>query len=267
MDEKLPVLISIPHGGLKIPKELKQKTLLRDRDIFDDGDALTPEIYDLGERVYTVVRASIARAFVDLNRAPWDRPPENPDGVVKTQTVNGKKIYQDDHKFSSFEITSLIDQYHRPYHLSLEQASQINGLELALDCHSMLDRAPMLSSDPGAGRPLFCLSNCGGSQGYPTKDFPQISCPPEYIRKLAACIQTAFEVDAGDVLINDPFHGGYITSHHGRKNLAWVQLEMNRRLYLASPWFDPVTYRIDPKRLIWLKDRFYAALNLYFERK
>jgi formiminoglutamase len=37
----------------------------------------------------------IARAIVDVNRAPDDRAPKNPDGVVKAVTVNGTSVYKE----------------------------------------------------------------------------------------------------------------------------------------------------------------------------
>ena len=38
---KLPVLISIPHGGTEIPKEIVDRVCITAKDQFEDGDALT----------------------------------------------------------------------------------------------------------------------------------------------------------------------------------------------------------------------------------
>jgi N-formylglutamate deformylase len=86
MMEMLPVLISIPHGGRMMPDELRERVCLNYDELFADGDAFTDEIYDLGNRAACVIKAEIARAFVDLNRAPNDLPPHNTDGVIKSHT-------------------------------------------------------------------------------------------------------------------------------------------------------------------------------------
>ncbi len=63
------------------------------------------------------------------------------------------------------------------------------------------------------------------------------------------------------VALNDPFKGGYITRRHGGGRLPWIQVEMNRWLYLDTPWFDRDTLRVDPGRLAELRHRFRNALQ------
>jgi len=265
MSKKLPVLISIPHGGLDIPSELVEKTALNRRDIFEDGDALTPALYDLGDRVEVVVTASVARAFVDLNRSPEDRPPANPDGVVKTRTVYGQQIYQSKMGLEDSLIQSLLDRYYHPYHDCLETRSKQGGLALGLDCHSMLPHAPPGSLDAGTRRPMICLSNRGGADGNADPDFPKLSCGSESVRRLADCFQISFNVSKTDVQINHPFHGGFITARHGLNPVPFIQVEINRALYLTRPWFDKQRLQVDPKRISWLRECFHGALSLFFK--
>ncbi|HHJ64054.1 MAG TPA: N-formylglutamate amidohydrolase, partial [Aquifex aeolicus] len=63
-----PCLLSIPHGGILVPPEVKELILLREEDLLRDGDPFTGELYDLPAA--SVVRMEIARAVVDVNRAP-----------------------------------------------------------------------------------------------------------------------------------------------------------------------------------------------------
>ena len=86
---KLPVLISIPHGGSQIPHQISDRVCITLKDQFEDGDALTQDIYGIKNKVLAFVEGNIARAFVDLNRDINDRPPKNPDGVVKSMTCLG----------------------------------------------------------------------------------------------------------------------------------------------------------------------------------
>jgi len=90
-----PLLISIPHSGSIIPPEVAEMVRITGKDIFYDGDTLTREIYDFGKSANAVIKTPIARAIVDVNRAYDDRPPENPDGVVKTVTTDGTPVYRE----------------------------------------------------------------------------------------------------------------------------------------------------------------------------
>ena len=57
----------------------------------------------------------IARAIVDVNRAPEDRPPKNQDGVVKTVTINGTPVYKGDKFPDDALIEELLQRYYYPY--------------------------------------------------------------------------------------------------------------------------------------------------------
>ena len=244
----LPILLSVPHGGTETPPEVADRVIASPRDVFEDGDAFTRDIYDLGDRVVHVQSARIARAFVDLNRAEDDRPPGNPDGVVKSATCFDRPVYSA--PLEDEAIEALLAGYHRPYHAALEDAARSAGAVLALDCHSMAATPPPVAPDAGRPRPLFCLSNGDGT-----------TCDDVRLRELASRLADAFECPPGEVALNRPFRGGYITRRHGRNPLPWVQVEMSRVLYLSDPWFDPDERRVEPERLLELRERFWKALS------
>jgi len=246
----LPILISIPHGADGTPEEVRDRVCISPRDLFDDSDAFTADIYDVSGDAAHVVQAEIARAFVDLNRAPDDRPPDNPDGVVKSATCFGRPIYVQGLEPDEALTTRLIDRYHAPWHHRLEEAAGDPTIKLALDCHSMLAVAPPIASEPGRLRPLFCLSNRDGA-----------TASTRTLEAIAAAFSASFEVPLEEIGLNDPFRGGYITRRHGSGRLPWIQVEMNRSLYLADPWFDPESRQVDPNRIIELRTRFLEALR------
>jgi formiminoglutamase len=247
----LPILISIPHGGTQVPKELCDRVCITPDDLFDDGDACTQDIYDLDGDVVSVVKTDIARAFVDVNRAPDDRPPRNTDGVVKTATSLNRPIYGPGNAPDGALTELLLERYHTPYHAALAKAASDPGIEIGLDCHSMLSHAPPIGTDHGTPRPLFCLSNRDGA-----------TAPTAVLEKLADAIRLAFDIPRSDVGLNDPFRGGYITQRHGGHPLPWIQVEMNRSWYLDAPWFDRDTLHVDPARLTELRSGFLNALGL-----
>jgi formiminoglutamase len=232
------------------PPEVADRVCASAADIFEDGDAFTREIYEVSRLVAHHQAAHVARAFMDLNRATHDRPPANPDGIVKTATCFDRPIYVSPLDDASTE--RLIAKYYEPYHTALYDRASRGDLLLGLDCHSMAAMPPPVAPDRGVARPLFCLSNGEGQ-----------TCDDAMLHQLARAMAEAFGCPEDDVALNRPFKGGYITRRHGHNPLPWIQVEMNRSLYLARPWFDPETRTVTQTRLGELRDRFAAALESF----
>lgn len=250
---KLPILLSIPHGGTRKPEELDGHLSITNKDLFDDSDPFVMELYDLGDKVECVIKTDIARAFVDLNRSPYDLPPDNPDGLIKSSTCYQKPIYRNGQEPGQSLRNSLIELYYYPYHRRIQKSLRELDLQVCLDCHSMATIAPNISPDKdNKKRPTFCLSNQDGK-----------TSSNEMIELLADCISEAFSVNREDIFLNDPFHGGYITKTYGNNPIPWIQVEMNRELYLSKEWFDYETLTIDEKRLQELNQMFEEALGQF----
>lgn len=251
-----PVLLSIPHGGNEMPEELKGRVCIDPFDLFDDSDAFTREIYSLGDRVEVEISASTARAFVDLSRSVEDMPPGNPDGLIKSKTCYGKPIYIEGKEPDTPLVERLISRYYEPYHRKIRERLHNEKFSLALDCHSMAAVGPAIAPDTGEARPLICLGNVRGQ-----------SASPETAARLADCFRTAFSLRESDVTVNRPFAGGYITRTYGNNPVPWVQVELNRSLYLSEPWFERSALRMDHNRLKELNAMFEKALELFFSKK
>jgi N-formylglutamate deformylase len=251
---KFPVLISIPHGGRQIPPEISDRVCITPKDQFEDGDALTQDIYGIKNEVLAFVEGNIARAFVDLNRDVNDRPPKNPDGVVKSMTCLGKPIYHSGKELNDELTHLLLQKYYHPYHDLIRKTLNLNSeIKLMLDCHTMEAIGPEISPDPGKTRPKFCLGSNFGK-----------SCPIEIVQRMADCISNAFELDKEDVVIDNPFAGGHITRTYGNKPIPCIQIEMSRAMYLSHPWFDQENLKVLPDRLNQLQNSFLKALKSYF---
>jgi formiminoglutamase len=266
MSDKLPILISIPHGGDVIPPEVKNRVLLTERDIFYDGDALTREIFNFKNQVEALIQMPIARAIIDVNRAPDDRPPENPDGVIKTITTDKTRIYKKNLFPNDQLIEQLIQRYYYPYHKNIDELLDDPEIVVALDCHSMLESSPPISNEPGKPRPLICLSNRGDSNGKPTEERGPVTCPPEWINELAVCFEEIFG-EQGEIKINDPFSGGYNSYlHFKNKNKSWIQVEINRSLYLNDKYFDKNDLKVEQRRLRDINGLIFKSFDLFVKR-
>ncbi len=208
----LPLLVSVPHAGLRVPPEAESYCSLTPEEVARDGDEGAAEIYTIEEEVECYVTTDVARAIVDLNRAEDDR---RKDGVVKTHTCWEVPVYD---PFPPEEVVqTLLAKYYRPYHQRLTRLGD-RGLQLAVDCHTMAAKGPPVGPDPGVERPWVCISNADGT------------CPREWMDTLRACLEERF---GPNVTINHPFKGGFITRTHAAE-MPWVQLELSRAPFASN---------------------------------
>ncbi|MFW6290117.1 MAG: N-formylglutamate amidohydrolase [Mariniphaga sp.] len=254
MDKPYPLLISIPHGGIKIPPEVEGKLKLGVNDLIEDSDAFTRQIYNIDDTARKIICADVLRAIVDPNRPPDDLPPANPDGVVKSHTCYNKKIYQDGWHKDAHLIDQLLTTYYDAYHQRIQKEIQRDDIRIAFDCHSMASEAPDIAPDPGKKRPVINLGNNHGK-----------ACDNKTTGKLAVAFMEVFRLGEKHVTINEPFAGGFITRRYGNQPIPWIQIEMNRCLYLDDRWFNPSEMEINENRLKVLNQRFKKVVELFFE--
>ncbi len=258
---KLPLLISVPHGGYSVPLDIVHRIALDFSDIFRDSDPCTRSIYSFRDEVCYYHDSDIARAIIDLNRAPDDLPPENPDGVVKSHTVMETPVYRQGHRPDSRLIRDLLERYYYPYHQQIAEDMADPALVCGLDCHSMLEYPP--GTDAGENeRPFICLSNCGDENG--SGEDLDISCPADLINLFADCLRSEFPEEADRIVLNNPFKGGHISQLHGRQ-IPWIQIELNRSAYLSRPWFDSESLQVKGKRLQYLRHKLFQAILSFCE--
>lgn len=254
---RIPVLISIPHGGTTVPPEVAHLIRLTPEEIAYYGDPETRLLYDFGETAAAVVTMPVSRVVVDVNRAPGTLPPENSDGAVKTRTVDGTPVWRDGALPDRESIRILLDRYYYPFHYRLKQIEESGQVLIGLDCHSMLPSTPYTRHEQNRERPLFCLSNGGDTMGESTGS--DLTCPPPLLRALSRALEDEFGSD-GRVALNDPYTGGFICRfHHRRHGIPWIQMETNRGLYeeLRSRGES----RVDPDRVVDVNRRLAGVLS------
>jgi formiminoglutamase len=227
---RYPFLISIPHGGTDLPPQLGGWLALRDEEIHYYSDPGTRELYGFGGSVAALIDTPISRMAVDLNRPPLPLPPRDPDGVIKTRTIDGKAVYRDGKLPGLHLIHRLMMAWYFPYHQRIDELIDQNRVKIAFDCHSMLPTGSKEQKDAGRKRPLICLGNNGDRKGRAKKN-GIATCPEGWIQALADEFRHEFSLDR-EVAINNPFSGGFIANaHYWRKGIPWIQIEVNRALY------------------------------------
>jgi formiminoglutamase len=171
--------------------------------------------------------------IVDLNRPPLPLPLRDPDGIVKTETIDGKKVFVPGKEPDMACIHRLLMQHYFPYHQRIDELLDRFPVRVALDCHSMLPSGSKNQKDAGRQRPLICLGNNGDHAGR-AKAGSLATCSSEWISVLAELFREEFPGE-DTVAINHPFSGGFISNaHYWHKGIPWIQIEVNRRLYESS---------------------------------
>jgi N-formylglutamate amidohydrolase len=246
----VPLVFSSPHSGSIYPQRfldvsrLDAMALRRSEDAF--VDALFADALRLGA---PLIRARFPRAYLDVNREPYELDPRMFDGrlpsFANTRSVRvagglgtiarvvgeAQEIYAG--RLPVEEAILRIERLYKPYHAALrallDRARRRFGVALLVDCHSM----PSVSLPGPAG---------GGGDGRTKSDFVigdryGTSCDSAFtaaaegeLRRMGYAVQR-----------NKPYAGGFITEHYGHPadNRHALQIEVNRALYMDERTLSP----------------------------
>lgn len=246
-----PVLISIPHGGVRIPDELAGRMTGEGLEVADT-DWHLDRLYNFAPALgIGFLVADLSRYVIDLNRSPDGkvlyRGADNTE-LCPTTTFEREPVWREGEAPDATEVQARIERYWRPYHerLAKELATLKArfGTAVLFDAHSIRSHVPRFFE----GRlPDFNLGTADGN-----------SASPHLAGRLMNVLSTD---DHHDAILNGRFKGGYITRHYGRpaENVHAVQLELSQATYMdeASP------YRFSPDAVARLRptlERFVAAL-------
>lgn len=230
MKRTYPFLISIPHGGTEVPAELDGRLALTPDDLAWFCDPGTRTLFDFGDSVAAAIDTQISRMAVDLNRPPLPLPPKDPDGIIKTRTIDCRPVYREGRVPDIALIHRLLLAHYFPYHQHIDELLDRFPVRVAFDCHSMLPIGSPAQKDAGRSRPLICIGNYGDFRGRQAGG-GLTTCPAEWALALAGIFRNEFSLSE-EVAINNPFSGGFISNaHYWRKGIPWIQIEISRSLY------------------------------------
>jgi N-formylglutamate deformylase len=264
LPDPYPFLISVPHGGITVPDEVKNRIALSQKELSYYGDPATRILYDFRGRVSGFIDTPVSRMVVDLNRPPYHLAPKYPDGAIKSETGYGAPVYHEGQFPDIDTIHQLMVQYFFPYQEEADQIIDERGIQMAFDCHCMLPRGLPRQHDAGMERPAICLSNNGDLWGNPRKGV-LATCHADWIQALAMAFRREFE-GYGEVTFNTPFSGGFISiAHHWHRFTPWVQIEVNRTLYEETSPLPGMPGKIDEKKLTLLRERIWKALTEFWD--
>jgi N-formylglutamate amidohydrolase len=233
----IPFVFNAPHAGAVYPaafltgSRLGAVALRRSEDAF--VDALFADVVSLGAPLMT---ARFPRAYLDVNREPYELDPRMFDGqlppfantrsmrvagglgTVPRIVADGQEIYRS--RLAVDEALRRIEWLYKPYHRMLREllhrTARSFGHAVLIDCHSMPSTS--LSREDGAKADIVL------GDRYAT------SCATA----LTDCVELALRERGYAVVRNKPYAGGFITEHYGEPTLGRhaLQIEVNRALYM-----------------------------------
>jgi N-formylglutamate deformylase len=231
----VPVLISVPHAGTRIPAAIAAR-MTPEALALPDTDWHVEKLYGFATELGAgLITADYSRYVVDLNRDPSGKPlypgADNSEFVPLT-TFASQPIYKPSAEPDTAEIAERRTAYWQPYHdqlrAELARLQAEFGIAVLWDGHSILSHVPRFFD----GR-LPDL-NLGSAKG--------ASAAPELVAQVMDILSNAEEFSS---VLNGRFTGGYITRHYGRPgdNIHALQLEMAEAAYLDEDnlsAYDPV---------------------------
>ncbi len=241
-----PLVFASPHSGRHYPADMGASARLGMAAMRSSEDALVDELIAPAPRHgCAVILARYARAYVDVNREPYELDPamfedELPAfakartarvaaglGSIARLVAEGREIY--DRKLTFAEASGRIEAVHKPYHRALrdlvDEARRAHGGAILVDWHSMPGAAAGHALN-GRRQADMVLGDRFGS-----------TCSDD----LTLAVERELSAMGYVTARNAPYAGGYTTEAYGRpvEGVHALQIEINRSLYLDEASLRP----------------------------
>jgi len=232
-----PFVFNSPHSGRIYPELFLNMSRLDRVAIRRSEDHYVDELFaDVVQMGAPLLAAQFPRAWLDVNREPYELDPRMFDGplppfanigsmrvagglgTIPRLVAENMDIYRG--RLSVEEGLSRIEQVYRPYHANLRrliaQTHVQFGKAILIDCHSMPANVRVAG---GSRRPDIIIGDRYGASA---------------AHDLSRAAVSFLSGLGYHVVRNKPYAGGFITEHYGRpgRGLHALQIEINRGLYV-----------------------------------
>lgn len=235
-----PLVLSSPHSGCVYPRRFLESSRLDAIALRRSEDAFVDELFGgVAKLGAPLIRARFPRAYLDLNREPYELDPRMFEGrlpaFANTRSVRvagglgtvarvvgeSQEIYA--RRLSVTEVLARIEKLYKPYHACLrallDRAHAAFGIALLVDCHSMPSTPSALSHSDRRIRTDFVVGDRYGT----SSDLSFVESLEREMRRLGYVAHR-----------NKPYAGGYITENYGTPEIGVhaIQIEVNRAIYM-----------------------------------
>jgi N-formylglutamate amidohydrolase len=239
-------IFASPHSGQDYRPEFLAASRLELAVLRRSEDCFVDELFAAAPRHgAALLRALFPRAFIDPNREAYELDPMMFDGPLPSHAnitsprvagglgtiakvvADGQEIYRS--RLNYAEVEQRIEALYKPYHGALarliDEALARHRIAILIDCHSMPSIGGPMDQDRGRPRSDIILGDrygtaCGGN--------------------LVRIVRQALEAKGYRVSMNNPYAGGFCTTHYGRPSggVQALQIEVNRALYMNETQFQ-----------------------------
>lgn len=245
--QTVPAVLNTPHSGRIYPEAFLHASRLGAHELRRSEDAHVDGLFAHGPELGApLLEALFPRAFLDVNREPFELDPNMFDGPLPAHANTAslrvaaglgtiprvvseqEEIYR--RKLHPEEALERLSTLYFPYHAALdglmrETRAQF-GCALLLDCHSMPESAAAAGLAQPRLRPDIVLGDRHGSAA---------------AHELTDALEALLREQGLRVARNRPYAGGYITQLHGKPALGShaIQIEICRSLYMDEASLAP----------------------------
>ena len=228
-----PLILCLPHSGTDTPKAVANRFNATGRLQADLGWRLERVFGIRGDLDLTIVRSSISRYVIDVDKdpaTPLDVAMDPTVALCPLTTLDGKYIYQEGEEPGPTEIEQRNLLFHVPFHKALRR--QMDRLMrkhrnvVLLDCQSMRSQIKGIT---GNELPIVSIGSSNGA-----------SCDSDLRNLLVGSFSGVKGFTVG---VDEQTSGGYIVNSYGRpdRGLHCLTVLLAQRAYLRheSPPFEP----------------------------
>ena len=243
-EQAAPFVFCSPHSGRTYPRVLLDASRLDAHGLRKSEDCFVDDLFGGVAAIGApIISARFPRAYVDVNREPYELDPELFGQVLPTYAngqsirvagglgtiarivADGEEIYRTPPTLAA--ALERVERLYRPFHSNLAELLERTrvrfGVAILIDCHSMPSAA---MTQTGSNRPDIVIGDRFGA-----------SCDP----RLTRMVRDQLARMGYHTLLNRPYAGGFITEHYGRPHTGVhaLQIEINRALYLDEVSLHP----------------------------
>jgi len=247
-------IISIPHSGTLIPKNLEHKFIINKR-LLIGSDLHTDKVYKNRKGISII--SKLNPYVVDMNRFKYGSKDESIPKHLKfdalhRMSLGSKPVLKEEYLPEEKEkIYKFYDKYHSLLKKSIEEMKMKYGFALLFDCHSMSSKGPKNTPDEGKERPDFSVGTLNGESAH-----------PKIVRVFYDTIRKETQKFDFVAKRDYPYSGGAITRKYKNveEKINCIQIEINELIFMNEGIDD------DYKDNFKIKRRGLRKVNLIMKK-